>query len=108
MADPTQLEHIEFTSDREREWFIEAMLGEEVQNFLNSSTGRYLHGRAKGVYSECVMKMFELDPYTPEGKRERENLKQQATCADNFMKWCVDAIQNGRGAESLIEQNSED
>ena len=108
MAEPTQLENIEFVSEQERDWFVEAVLGVEVQDFLNSSVGRYLHGRAKGDYAECVRKMFELDPYTPEGKKEYVRLKQRATCAENFMKWCADAIQNARSAESLIQQNRED
>jgi hypothetical protein len=108
MADPTQLENIDFVSDQEQEWFLEAILGEEIQNFLNSSTGRFLHGRAKGVYNECVRKMFEIDPYTPEGKKEHGRLKEQATQAENFMKWCAEAILGGRSAETMIENNRND
>ena len=107
MADPTQLGNIDFTSEKERDWFLEAILGDEVQEFLNSSVGRYLHGRAKGEYNECVRSMFELDPYTPEGKKEHDSLKERATHAENFMKWCADAIQGGRTAETLI-QNEDD
>jgi DNA polymerase elongation subunit (family B) len=108
MADPTQLENIDFVSEQERDWFIEAVLGEEVQNFLNSSTGRYLHGRAKGDYDECVRKMFKLDPYTAEGKKEHARLKEKASHAENFVKWIADVIQNGRTAEALIKQNEND
>lgn len=105
MADPTQLDtHIEFVSEQEQQFFAEAMLGDEVRDFLNSTTGRFLHGRAKIVRDKCVSELFELDPYTPEGKREFEKLKREASIAEYFMQWCAEAIINGNNAESQLSE----
>ncbi len=101
-ADPTQLGHIEFVNEQEKEYFAEAMVGEEVLDFLNSTTGRYLHGRAKRVFQESVKKMFELDPYTAQGKIAHERIKREAWCAEQFMKWCADAIHAGRDAATQL------
>lgn len=103
-ADPTQLgRHIEFVNAEEQSLFAEAMLGEEVIQFLNSGTGRYLHGRAKQVFDDGIRKMYELDPYTAEGKKEHSRLKFEAALAERFMMWCADAIQNGRTAGVQLE-----
>jgi len=102
-ADPTQLGHIDFINEQERQYFAEAMVGEEVNSFLNSTTGMYLHGRAKKVYNESVQKMFDNNPYTAEGKQEYERLKRDAWCALHFMEWCADAIIEGQQAAVQLE-----
>jgi hypothetical protein len=101
MADPTQLK---FINEQERQYFAEAVMGEEVRQFLTSSVGRYLHGCAKAEYDRCRDKMFDLDPYTPEGKRKYEQLKADAKSAQNFMKWCVEAITTGNEAEVMLKE----
>lgn len=102
-ADPTQLSHIEFINDQERQYFAEAMVGEEVTGFLNTTTGIYLHGRAKQVYNTCIKEMFDIDPYTQDGKREHARIKLEAWCAQRFMQWCADAIIEGQQAAVLLE-----
>ena len=104
MADPTRLE---FINEQEREYFAEAVIGQEIRQFLVSSTGRFLHGRAKSEYDRCRDKMLDLDPYTPEGKKEYLRLKAEAWAAAHFMQWCVDAMLNGDQAEVLLEQTRE-
>ena len=89
MADPTQLE---FINKAEELYFAEAVIGEEVRQFLASSVGRFLHGCAKAEYDECRDKMFDTDPYTPEGKREYTKLQRKAWAASHFMEWCVEAM----------------
>ncbi len=102
-ADPTQLSHIEFVNETEREYFAQAMVGEEVLSFLNTTTGMYLHGRAKQVFDERLKEMFDIDPYTPEGKKAHTRLRRDAWCAEHFMKWCVDAIEDGKTAATQLE-----
>jgi hypothetical protein len=102
VADPTQLEHIEFINDQEKQYFAEAMVGEEVLNFLNSTTGMYLHGRAKKVYQKCITEMFELDPYTAQGKKAHARIQKEAWCAEQFIKWCSDAIIQGQQSDTLL------
>ena len=104
MADPTQLgDHIEFVNEQERQYFAEAMVGEEVTAFLNGTTGMYLHGRAKQVYQESIKEMFDIDPYTPEGKRAHARIKKEAWCAEHFMRWCAEAIIEGQQAGIQLE-----
>lgn len=108
-ADPTQLgQHIEFVNAEEQALFAEAMLGEEVVEFLNSNTGRYLHGRAKNIFDESLRKLYDIDPYSPEGKKEHSRLKMEAACAERFMMWCADVIQNGRTAGVQLENYRND
>ena len=105
MADPTQLE---FINEQEREFFAEAVLGEEVRQFLTSSVGRYLHGCAKQEYDQCRDKMFDIDPYTPDGKREYEKLKKDAAAAAHFLRWCVEAVSRGDQAATMLENYREE
>lgn len=105
MADPTQLE---FINEQEREYFAEAVLGEDARQFLQSSVGRYLHGCARQEYDRCRDKMFDTDPYTPEGKREWARLKQDAAAAAHFLRWCVDVIQRGDQAATMLETYREE
>jgi hypothetical protein len=107
MADPTQLEGIDFVNDQERQYFAEAVIGEEVRQFLVSSVGKFLHGCAKAEYDNCRDEMFDLDPYTPEGKREYMRLKANAWAASHFMEWCVEAVQNGNNAATQLEHYRE-
>jgi hypothetical protein len=105
MADPTQLfENIEFVNEQEKEYLAEAILGEEVRQFLTSSIGRFMWGCAKSEYDKCRDQMFEIDPYTPEGKRKYEKLKADAWAASHFIQWCVETINRGNQAEVMLEQ----
>ena len=100
-ADPTQLN---FINDAERQYFAEAVIGEETRQFLVSSVGQFLHGCAKAEYDRCRDQMFDIDPYTPEGKKKYMNLKADAWAAAHFMQWCSEAIQNGNIAGTMLEQ----
>lgn len=108
MADPTLPSSIEFINEDERQYFAEAVLGEEIRQFLVSNVGRYLHGCAKQEYDRCRDEMFSIDPYTPEGKRTFLKLKADAWAAAHFMKWCVEAMQNGDNAEIMMNQMREE
>ena len=108
MAGPTLPSSIEFVNEQERAYFAEAVLGEEVRQFVASDVGRYLHGRAKGEYDRCRDLMFDLDPYTPEGKREFLKLKREAAAASHFMRWCVEAITLGDQAATMLETYREE
>ena len=102
-ADPTQLSGIEFINEQEQLYFAEAMVGEEVQQFLFSTTGKILHGRAKEVRQQCIEELFKLDPYTPEGKKEHARIQRDAWCAEHFLIWCHKAIMQGRESAVLLD-----
>ena len=108
MANPTMPSDLEFVNDQEREYFAEAVVGEEVRQFPTSSTGSYLHGCAKQEYDRCRNEMFDLDPYTPLGKQEYLKLKADAQAAAHFLRWCVDAMTRGDQAASMLENYREE
>lgn len=108
MATPTLPSDIEFVNEQERQYFAEAVIGEEMRQFLTSQVGRYLHGCAKQEYDRCRDKMFDCDPYTPEGKRDWTRLKREAAAAAHFMRWCVEAIQRGDQAAVMLETYREE
>jgi len=108
MADPTQQMPIEFINETERTYFAEAVLGEDVREFLTSQTGRYLHGCAKQEYDRCRNEMFDVDPFTPEGKQKFLKLKRDAAAAAHFLRWCVEAIQRGDQASVMLENYREE
>ena len=107
MADPTLPSSIEFVNEQEREYFAEAVIGEEVRQFLLSSVGQYLHGCARQEYDLCRDKMFNIDPYMPEGKQEFLKLKREAAAAGFFMRWCVEAMSRGDQATTMLENYRE-
>ncbi|MHC4362435.1 MAG: hypothetical protein ACYSTZ_06375 [Planctomycetota bacterium] len=108
MANPTLPSDIEFVNEQERQYFAEAVIGEEVRQFLVSDTGRYLHGRAKQEYDRCRDLMFDLDPYTPQGKQEFLKLKADAAAAAHFLRWCVEAISLGEQSAVMLENYREE
>lgn len=100
----TEYSGVTFINDTERAYFEEARLGIEVQNFLQSETGRYLHGRAKLALEEVKVKMVELNSSLPTFAEEFNKLQQEASHAQHFMAWCAEAIVNGRNAEQQLEE----
>ena len=103
-ADPTQLK---FVNEAERQYFAEAVLGQEVEQFLVSDVGRFLRGCAKAEYDACRDKLFELDLYTEAGKKEHDKLKREAWGAAHFTQWCAEAILRGQEGETLLNESRE-
>lgn len=94
---------IEFINENERLTFARARLGSDVLDFLRSTTGRYLHGRAKEDWEQAKEELinasiFNLVKYV--------RIRQRAKLAQMFMKYCVDAIQDGEVAYQEL-QNQE-
>lgn len=100
--------NIEFINDSERHYFMEANLGEQVRSFLNSPTGRYLHGRAKLEVENTKDELFDLDPYSSEGRAKHAKLKADGLAAQNFIKWCAEAIINGDAAAKQLDEIGND
>jgi hypothetical protein len=95
---------IDFTSEAEREYFQEALLGERVYEFLNSEVGRYLHGRAKQEREEAKEQLIVLGCKLDStyGRRKIKQYSDMAENADNFMRWCADAITSADEATKML------
>lgn len=103
-AEDVELIHkIQFIDEREKSLFATGQLGIQVENFLRSPVGRYLHARAIQEVRECETAALDCNPFSLLGRRKLKRLQLRAGPARNFMKWCADAIVEGRHAEKEIE-----
>lgn len=101
------IDEIEFVDERERELFARSLLNEQVRQFLTSNVGRYLHGRARADLEECQVKALDCDPaglWGYWGRRKLRALQLKANCAQRFMSYLADAINDGEQALSELEE----
>lgn len=103
-AEAFDYSNVAFISDQEREYFVEAHLGEMVRDFLVSPVGRYLHGRAKSEIDRCKDRLAEIDPSTDDGLGEWKQVKQDMANAGMFMQWCAEAMINGDHAATQLQE----
>lgn len=99
------LDGVEFVDDKEREYFARAKIGIDVETFIRSDVGRFLHGRAKAEFAECKNNALQCDPNSWFGRRKLSKLRERAAPARLFMMWCAEAITDGRLAEQELENN---
>lgn len=99
MAEP----QIEFVDEKEREFFARAQLGIKVRDFLQSDVGRYLHGRAKAEVEQAQVEALECSTWTWFGRRKLRKLQHKAAVARSFMRWAVEAIQDGEIAYTELK-----
>lgn len=97
-----KLRNLQFIDEKERLLFAEAQLGHQVLDFLQSPTGRYLHGRAKAEFEQAQVEALEIDPDSWLGRRKLRKLRARAEFARHFLKWCVEAINDGEIATQEI------
>ena len=103
MTEENSFGDVEFTSTEQKEYFQEARLGIDFENFLRSDVGRFLQARAVREYESAKEGILDCNPDSFFGRRKIKKFQQQAAAADNFLNWCAEAITNGRQAEQLLE-----
>lgn len=96
---------ITFRNDEERALFTEARLGQEAIDFLSSSLGQLLQGRAEAEKQEAAELLLEANCYNTQLIMK---LQRNAQAANNFIRWIGEAIQNGRFAEQQLETLEEE
>lgn len=101
---------VEFADEQERALFGEAVLGEDVREFLRTHpVGRYLHHRAKLAIQQAQIDALEVDPDGWSWFRSRNKLRQirqRAAVARAFVGWLSEAIMNGDSAAAQLEENA--
>ncbi len=97
------VEDLEFVNEEERAYFAEAKLGHEIWEWLRSPAGRYLRGRAKILVDESSVALMALDLTDPENLKRAQKLQFDARIGEQFLRWCVEALENGRNAEFSLE-----
>lgn len=103
MAEP------EFIDTKERELFARASLSQNVRDFLESDTGRYLHGRARAEIERCQVEALRCDPgwgwfRWSAGRRKLLQLRHEAGVAQKFVLWCAEAIVDGENAYTELKE----
>jgi len=104
---PDSFEDLQFTSDAQRLYFTEARLGIEVEDFLRSNTGKLLQHRAVQQYETAKEAMCHLDMDRQEDLATYKRHKFQLELANQFLRWCAEAIQNGHTSEQLVNDLEE-
>jgi hypothetical protein len=102
-AEEDRLANVTFVDQKERLYFAQAKLGIDVYDFLNGTTGRYLHGCAKQEVEAYRDALEECNPHSLFGRRKIARLQKKAEAARMFMRWCSDAIQEGNSASHELE-----
>lgn len=103
-----EIDNIRFVDDREREYFAQANMGQQVYDFLRSPVGKYLHGCAKQDVEALRDELEKVNPDSIFGRRKLRRLQKRAQAARFFMTWCAEAIQVGEMAyQQLDEYRSE-
>ncbi|MCF1431342.1 MAG: hypothetical protein LPD71_00100 [Shewanella sp.] len=96
---------IQFTSDKERELFTEARLGQEALDFLRTPLGKWLRGVAEQEKKAALEELLTV----PFNNQERIlQLQLKGGMAANLLTWIGEAIQNGRYAEEELENLNEE
>lgn len=100
---------VEFVDEKEKELFARSHLGVKVRDFLESDVGRYLQGRAQQEIEQAQVDALECNPRTWWGRRKLMKLQEKAGVARSFVKWIVEAIQDGEVAyQELSEYRKEE
>ena len=96
-------DNIEFVDSREQEYFAQAKIGEEIRQFLSSTTGRYLHGCARQELEDVRTELEKCNIDSLFGRRKVKRLQVKAESARNFMRWLAEAMMEGDNAFRELE-----
>ena len=100
----TEHKGVDFVDEAEATYFAEARLGQQTLEFLHSPVGRLLHGRALNVVDQAKEDLLDIDVETKEGRKQFKEVKTIVQHAQWFMRWCADAIENGRESEVQLNE----
>lgn len=83
-----------------------AVFGREVEDFIeNDRIGQYIVTEAKKRIAEVQEQLLTVDPYEPE---EIQKLQNRAAVANLVREFLSEAIQNGRDARVLLQQERDE
>lgn len=99
---------VDFVDEKERELFARSQLGVKIRDFIESDVGRYLQGRAQQEIEQAQVDALDCNPRTWWGRRKLLKLQDKAGVARSFLRWIVEAIQDGEVAfQELSEYRKE-
>ena len=87
-----------------RTFFVEAALGRDAREFLESDLGRYMIGCAQQEYADA---MIHLKTVAWWRRRKIIELQNRAWRAESFLVWLRDLVIKGKAAELALEDGEE-
>ena len=87
-----------------RTFFVEAGLGRDAREFLDSTIGRYMLGCAQQEYADAMLKLKTVAWWR---RRKIIEFQNQAWRAESFMTWLRDLVIKGKAAELALEEGEE-
>lgn len=88
-----------------RTFFVEAALGRDAREFMDSDLGRYMVGCAQQEYAIAMTKLKTVAWWR---RRKILQLQNEAWRAESFMVWLRDLIIRGKAAELALEDREEE
>ena len=96
--------NIHFINERQRELFAEARFGQQVEDFLRTDIGRYLHGCASQDVNIAMQNMADIRPGDPKFRSKFSKEKFDYEVALKFIVWLGQAIERGSKAEYMLNE----
>jgi len=82
-----------------------AVLGQQIDSFLRSDVGKYLHARAKRVYNAAVE---DFKRVAPTDSAKVMQIQSDMWKAEAFMGWMEQGIQEGLTSLGILEGLDDD
>ena len=100
--DPERLEQLAATDDR----YEAAAFGREIELFIDEHpVGKYLVDQARADLELVKESLLSVDP---EDAKKIRQLQGKAAVAESVRQWLARAIENGRNAQALLQQERDE
>lgn len=84
------------------ELFAEAMIGKDVEEFIQSDIGRYLIGCAEQESSDALEQLKRVFPWR---RRKITELQNRIWRAESFQSWLAELVIQGKQALQQLEED---
>jgi hypothetical protein len=105
MPDDTDIERLEQLAAQD-ERYETAAFGREVELFIDEHpVGKFIVDQARADLELAKERLLTVDPEDPSAIRA---LQQKAAVAESVRQWLAMAIENGRNAADLLQQERDE
>lgn len=80
-----------------------AVLGKQIENFLDSDVGRLVAQRAADEIDACAEILKKTSPRHFWGRAKIERLQNKIAIAESVIRWLADAVTEGQQATQILE-----
>lgn len=97
----------EFLNSKEEEAYAQALLGEELERFLNSDLGRYMQGMADQEIEIAKDALLDADPLATDGQKKIRDAQFKAAVANQFLGFVREIRNASEAAFQQLKQERE-